>query len=267
MITREKLAVALPSNKNVDEWLLPLNEILPQYDITSDLRVDLFLAQTGHESNDYRTLFENLNYSARGLLATFPKYFNAKSANEYARKPVMIANRVYGGRMGNNTEDDGWIFRGCGLIQLTGRDNHTRYGETIGMTAEEARLYIENTTRGKVEAACWFWKENNLNSYADSENVIGASRVINGGTKGLQDRIDRYVRLRRLAVGSTYPNVRIYKYGSRGENVKSIQAKLGLKADGIFGQATEEAVIKFQKANGLVSDGVVGPATMKKLGL
>lgn len=199
-ITEQQLKQILPSNKNIPELCKALNNVLPRYNINTKNRIAGFLAQCGHESLDFTVLRENLNYSARGLRLTFPKYFRDDTiANQYARQPQRIANRVYANRMGNGNEasGDGWKHRGRGAIQLTGKNNYTSFSKSINKTVDETIAYLE-TLEGAVESACWFWTTNMLNRTCDKDDIIAMSRIINGGTKGLEDRINRYERAKRI---------------------------------------------------------------------
>lgn len=192
--TKEKLAQILPGNQYIEHWHEALCKILPDYDITSVARVAAFMAQTAHESGGYKALKENLNYRAVTLRKVFPKYFPSDDiANAYAQKPEMIANRVYGGRMGNGDEHSGDGFRYCGrgLIQLTGKDNYTRFAESIETSVEELPEFLA-TFEGAIQSACWFWEVNNLNQWADSSDMLTLTKRINGGTIGLEDRIKHY---------------------------------------------------------------------------
>ena len=142
--TKDHLAEIIADD--ADNWYDALCDLLPKYGITTERRVAHFLSQCAHESGGFKRLEENLNYSAKALRAVFGRYFGEPpkaDADEYARNPEMIANRVYNDeyrkyKMGNTEEGDGWRFRGRGLKQLTGRDNYTRFGKSVGMTAEEA---------------------------------------------------------------------------------------------------------------------------------
>jgi putative chitinase len=232
-------------------------------------------------------LEENLNYSAESLAKVFPRYFGVGKRNpaDYARKPEKIANYVYmdefrsvQGRMGNVQPGDGWLFRGRGLKQLTGRNNYTAFGKSVGMTAEQAAVYVA-TEKGAIESACWFWDTNKLNNIADTDDVVTMTRRINGGNIGLEDRQQRYTRAMKILggpapvaapVASTSAPAgvdmnTVIRVGSRGETVRAVQAKLGLTADGAFGPGTERAVKAWQSANGLTADGIVGPKTLAKL--
>jgi putative chitinase len=192
--TREQLSSVIGNNPNLDGWYDALSSVLPTYEIDSPQRVSAFIAQCTHESGGFKRLKENLNYKAESLRRVFPKYFpDDELAQEYAHKQEKIANRVYGGRMGNGDESSGDGFRYCGrgLIQLTGRNNYTKFAESIGMAVEEVPSLLE-TFEGAVKSACWFWKTNNLNQYADSGDILTMTKRINGGTIGLEDRIKHY---------------------------------------------------------------------------
>jgi putative chitinase len=175
------------------KWLNGLNETFEKYEINTPKRQAAFIGQCGHESASFKVLEENLNYSAKGLVATWPSRFqNIEFASEYERKPERIANKVYGGRadLGNTEDGDGWKFHGRGLIQLTGRSNYTVCGLALGKPfAEHPELILE--PENACLSAGWFWNKRGLNSLADNEDWTTITKRINGGTIGLQDRIDR----------------------------------------------------------------------------
>ena len=185
-ITAEQFGKMFPANAHAQEWTDALNSVLPRYTVT----LADFLAQCGHESEGFTALVENLNYSAEALLATWPARF-AGVADQYARKPEAIGNRAYANRMGNGDEasGDGYLFRGHGLIQLTGRDNVTAFAHSIGRTVEDTLTYL-TTREGAVESACWFWKDRGLEQHAG--DVTAMTKAINGGLNGLDDRQARY---------------------------------------------------------------------------
>jgi putative chitinase len=194
VITREQLAQLIPGNPYIDQWCNALNEILPEYGIDTPQRVAAFIAQCAHESGGFRFLKENLNYRAASLRKVFPRYFPDDAiAAAYANKPQMIANRVYANRMGNGDEasGDGWRYCGRGLIQLTGRDNYAFFAGSLDIPIEEATEYLE-TFEGAVQSACWFWETNNLNQWADKDDILTLTKRINGGTIGLEDRKKHY---------------------------------------------------------------------------
>jgi putative chitinase len=231
---------------------------------------------------DFRVLQENLNYKEATLLKVFPRYFGPgkENAAEYAGKPEKIANYVYmdknrskGGALGNVKEGDGWLFSGKGLKQVTGRANTTAFGKTVGMTAEEAAAYLL-TKKGALESALWFWGSRNLNEVADTGDVVRLTKIINGGDIGLADRHARYAKAMAALGGKVSAPInsqitdavtQVLRKGAKGDDVKRMQAKLGLAADGDFGPGTEAALRKWQSANGLTADGVAGPKTLAKL--
>ncbi len=139
-------------------------------------------------------LKENLNYKAESLVKVFPKYFPSMDiAQQYAKKPEKIANRVYASRMGNGDESsgDGWKFCGRGLIQLTGKNNYTFFAASIGVDLNEAAEYLQ-TFEGAVQSACFFWENTKLNKEADEGDIKTMTKKINGGFIGLDDRIKHY---------------------------------------------------------------------------
>ena len=181
-------------SNNVEQWFEALNANLPTYEINTVERVSAFIAQCAHESGGFKRLKENLNYKWESLRRVFPKYFPTDElAQEYAHKQEQIANRVYGGRMGNGDESSGDGFRYCGrgLIQLTGKNNYTKFAESIHMAVEEVPTLLE-TYDGAVKSACWFWHTNNLNQWADVGDIVTMTKRINGGTIGLEDRQKHY---------------------------------------------------------------------------
>ena len=192
-IRQDQLAQILPGNPYVEHWTDALNKILPDYDITTPQRVAAFLAQTAHESGSYSALHENLNYTAQSLCKVWPSHFTADIADQYAHNPERIANRAYAGRMGNGDEasGDGWNFCGRGLLQVTGRVNYQAFADSLQMNIADVPAFLQ-TFEGAVQSACWFWENNNLNSYADSGDFVTMTKKINGGTLGLDDRTARY---------------------------------------------------------------------------
>jgi putative chitinase len=280
---KEHLAAMIPGNDRVDHWYAALVEILPKYGITTERRVAHFVSQCAHESNNFRTLEENLNYREETLLKIFGRYFGPgkRNAAEYAKNPEKIANYVYmdefrKSKMGNTQPGDGWRFRGRGLKQLTGRDNYTRFGASVGMSAEQASEYVA-TEKGAIESACWFWDSNKLNSLADGDDVTAMTKRINGGDIGLADRQSRYKNAMEVLGGKisaapvnsqiTDAVTQTLREGSKGELVKRMQAVLGVSADGDFGPGTERAVKAWQAKNGLSADGIVGPKTLAAMGI
>lgn len=277
----------LKGNANATRWHSAMMEIFPKYNITTVERVAGFLAQTAHESNNFRTLEENLNYSASRLVEVFPRYFGPGKRNpaEYANNPEKLANYIYmdefrgrSGALGNKTLGDGWKFRGRGIKQLTGRDNYERFGKTVGMSAEKAAEYVA-TEKGAIESACWFWNQRNLNPVADAKNIRRMTELINGGTIGLEDRTRRFNEaLKILGENSparsnasvsqpTTPTVVIntLRRGSTGNEVRRLQEALKITPDGSFGITTEVALRLWQAKNGFSANGIATPDILRKL--
>ncbi|RDU62055.1 glycoside hydrolase [Helicobacter didelphidarum] len=187
-LTQDNLNTINPKLKV--EMLVPLFE---KYEINTLNRVCGFLAQCAHESGNFRCREENLNYSAQGLAKVFPKYFKDKDTNEYARKPEKIANLVYANRMGNGDEasGDGYRYRGRGYIQLTGKENYTRFAKSIDRELSEAVEYC-TSDEGALESALYFWKRENLNKFCDNDDIKAMTKRINGGFNGLEERQKKY---------------------------------------------------------------------------
>lgn len=176
--------------------------------LKTKLEIAHFLAQAAHESNEFTITLENMNYSEKGLLATFGKYFNATTAKQYARQPAKIGNRVYANRMGNGPESsgDGYRLRGRGYFQLTGKDNYTAYSKAMYNNTD-----LLNTPE-KVEqpydairSSIWFWSVNGLNKYADKDDVLSVSRVVNVGSatknvtpRGFEDRKLKLAAIKKI---------------------------------------------------------------------
>lgn len=176
------------------KYIDPLSFFMGEEEIDTKLRICAFLAQVGHESAGLAIIKENLNYGAQGLMSTFKKYFPTMDlALQYERQPEKIANRVYADRMGNGPESsgDGWKYRGRGLIQLTGKENYTKFTTDRGLAFSEVISHLE-TPDGASESAVWFWKKNNLNQYADISDMLTITKRINGGTNGLDHRMSLY---------------------------------------------------------------------------
>lgn len=200
ILTPEKLKRILINNSNINDWYDSLIKILPDYEIDTEKRVSAFLAQTAHESTNYTRLIENLNYSAKRLMEVWPKRFPTMSiAKQYERNPQKLGNFTYANRMGNGPVEsgDGYEYRGRGLIQITGKSNYESFGESIGISSKDAAEYME-TFDGAVHSACWFWEVNKLNSYSDKGDIRNQTIKINGGTNGLSDRVNRYLKYLKI---------------------------------------------------------------------
>lgn len=197
MINIDIFKRVFPACKNPEEMCNLLDNILPAAGIDTKNRVAGFLAQCGHESGGFSIMSENLNYSAKGLLGVFPKYFNAQTAAEYERKPEKIANKVYANRMGNGDESsgDGFKYRGRGLIMTTGKENYGKLGEYVGEDLVSNPDIVSEDLSVAIKSAIWFWNKNNLNKYCDNGDIEGLTKKINGGLNGYNDRKKIYDNL------------------------------------------------------------------------
>lgn len=210
--TIDQLVAANIKQSVAEKWLPYVQKALNRFDITSEKQVAAWIAQTAHESGGYVTLSENLNYSDVGLAGTWPNRFaeidpstkkpkkDAKGfniPNRFAkalhRNPEAIANVVYGGRLGNGPIEsgEGWKHRGMGLKQLTGKENHKRCGDALGIDFISNPEKLLEPEYASLSAA-WFWVDKKCGPLADADDFVGLTKRINGGTIGLQDREKRY---------------------------------------------------------------------------
>lgn len=174
------------------------NSYFPEHGIETKERIVSFIAQCGHESAGFTVTKENLNYSAKALQSVFKKYFpTVELAEKYARKPEMIANRVYANRMGNGDEQsgDGWRYCGRGFIQLTGKANYYELAGDLGDRQYCTHPELLEQLPHALVGALWFWDKHKLNDYADDGDLKGMTKIINGGYNGLADRLELYERL------------------------------------------------------------------------
>jgi putative chitinase len=179
-----------------DTVIAQIPDAAKKFNITNPLRLAHFLAQCGHESAGFKAIQENLNYSADGLKKIFPKYFPGNLAESYSKNPEKIASKVYGSRMGNGDETtkEGFKFRGRGYIQLTGKDNYTKFAKFIGEdTVSNPDLVA---TKYPLASAAFFFDSNKLwaicDKGADDATVTAVTKRVNGGTIGLADRIKHF---------------------------------------------------------------------------
>lgn len=202
MLTYDQI-LAINSNMNKDMckyYLDALNKVLPEYEINTPLRICHFLAQVIHESGHFKYKCENLNYSASALQSVFKKYFPTKElAEQYARKPEKIANRVYANRMGNGDEasGDGWLRRGRGLIQLTGTNNYKDCAKALNIDLINNPDLILSDPEICVKTACWFWSSKKINELADKDDIVGITKKINGGLNGIDSRRELLTRAKK----------------------------------------------------------------------
>jgi putative chitinase len=172
------------------KWLNPLKDTFDKYDISTPKRQAAFIGQCQHESNNFKTLEENLNYKPETLMKVWPSRFpDLPTAMKYAHNPEKIANKVYGGRMGNGVEEtgEGWKYHGRGLIQLTGKENYANCGSGINVDLLSNPNLLTLPEYATLSAG-WFWGKRGLNSLADSQDYETMTKRINGGLIGLDDR-------------------------------------------------------------------------------
>ena len=191
-------------------WWSPITNAMQRYGINTPLRKAHFLAQIGHESNSFKSVSESLNYSVDGLLKTFSRTrISEMDAHKYGRTSTQpadqqaIANIVYGGdwgvkNLGNTQPGDGWRFRGRGLLQVTGRANYTKLNQALNfdLVNRPERLVEDNLI--SAMAAGYYWSYKALNNWADKDDIVAITRLINGGTNGLDDRKSRLARAKKV---------------------------------------------------------------------
>lgn len=205
-VTREQMIEIAPECSHViDKYLEALNEGFEKFGDDTPLRQAAFIAQAGHESTRFTRVEENLNYSANGLLRTFPDYFTEVSAKELAYKPMRIANKVYANKGGNGDEasGDGWKFRGRGWFQLTLQRNYMMAGKRLtgdqNFFLDSPDLVLE--PEWSVRTAFDYWEVNELAKYADRNSVVemrNMTRKINRGLRGLDDRISLWRKAKEV---------------------------------------------------------------------
>jgi len=173
-----------------------------KFNIDTKLRLVHFLAQCAHESGNFKFLKENLNYSESALKSVFGKYFTSETAKQYARKPELIAGRVYANRMGNGNEasGEGWKFRGRGYIQLTGKNNYSKLSEYLNEDLVSNPNLV--STKYPLSSAAFFFDHNNLWNLCDDgvleSDVKKVTRRVNGGYHGLTDRQNKFDKFLNL---------------------------------------------------------------------
>jgi putative chitinase len=180
------------------KWLEPLLETFEKYQIDTPKRQACFLGQIMHESGSFKFTKENLNYSAKALMATWPSRFpDIETASQFERQPEKIANKVYSGRMGNTEDGDGAKYIGRGLIQVTGKENYTHCGEALGLDLVANPQLLEEPRYAALSAG-WFWNKKGLNALADegtSNSFEVMTKRINGGLLGLDDRKSKMIEV------------------------------------------------------------------------
>lgn len=202
MITPDQLDAIMPMPAiRVHLFVDVLNAAMDEFEINTPAREAAFLAQAAHESTRLGVLIESLNYSAQGLITTWPRRFGYPEAADYARNPERIANHVYASRMGNGDEasGDGWRFRGRGIFQVTGRGSYSACSMALyndDLLIEQPELLEQPA--GACRSAGWFWQLRELSQYADSGDFRTLTIRINGGLNGLAERVEFYDRAKTV---------------------------------------------------------------------
>jgi len=196
MITITQLEQMFPQAKqaNLALYLDALNSTMDANSINTKNRIAGFLAQCCHESGNFSAVVENLNYSSDALHTLYPKYFpSVEVADQYSRQPQKIANHMYANRMGNGDEasGEGWKFRGRGIIQITGKTNYTLCGTSLQLDLVTNPTLLE-TPLDATRSAGWYWTLHNINAAADADDIVHMTKIINGGTNGLDNRTKLY---------------------------------------------------------------------------
>lgn len=174
-------------------WAPAFGTAMERFGINTPKRSAAFLAQVAHESDTFAVILENLNYSAAALMETWPEHFNTANAGAYEHQPIKIANLAYANRMGNGPEEsgDGYLYRGRGPLQTTGKSDYLSLGSILGFDLVKSPDLLLQPGFGAL-AAAWEWNRSNLNLYADLGDFEKITRVINGGLLGEPDRLARY---------------------------------------------------------------------------
>ena len=187
-----EIAMIAPACRNDTGWAKRLAQTMPIYEINDNAdRMCMWTATLIHESFDFTRMEENLNYSAERLCQVWPRRFpNLESARPFARNPERLAERVYGGRMGNGPEGsgDGWRYRGRGLIQITGRSMYARCGIGLAQPLEDNPDMLLNPELAALSAG-WFFADSGCLPLADANDFDGVTRRVNGGTIGMPERV------------------------------------------------------------------------------
>lgn len=247
-------------------------ELLARFEVTTPERWAMFIAQVAHETGGFRIIEENLNYSATRLCEVWPNRFPSLSvARKYAGDPERLGNYVYARKdLGNVHPGDGYLFRGRGGEQITGRACYAEIGALLG------RDLVGNPEQVAHDPELWwltaftFWKSRNLNACADARDIRKCTLRINGGLNGFEDRKGWYEAAWSAwgdggdAPDAYDPTLELHDAGTRVEALQRRLSELRYPVgalDGRFGKLTQAAVLAFQKESGLAVDGVVGANT------
>jgi putative chitinase len=233
--------------------------VFAKYGLTSDLLIAHAMAQFSHECNAGNDVVENLNYSAQGLITTWPSRFNRANADAFARNPQKIADQVYNGRMGNRTgTDDGWNFRGRGGSQVTGREGYDKLGLKVDLDLSNEPDLV-NGPQHFLECAVADFIICGCLPFAVEDDVNGVTYHLNGGHIGMSDRVAWLARWKTA--------FNLQASAARGtawvqQSLNRLGAEPPLTSDGSFGPVTAAAVRAFQQTHGLQADGKIDPQTV-----
>ncbi len=256
------------------------------YKLDTPMRIKHFLGQCAVESAFFSRLEESLYYSAERLQAVWPKRFpNYSAAVPYAKNPQKLANYTYGGRMGNDGPNDGWLYRGSSIKQITGKANFTEFNNWIKGIIPDAPDFVKypdllRTLEWAVWPAVWYWSTKNCAYYADRDDVKGLTRAINGGLIGLAERTKATALAAKVLNIHTDPKVVEDKPKTPDPLLMEMQGKLTKLAkimkmpeldpkgvDGWNGKNTKEAVMAVQRYANIFVDGKCGPNTRKAINM
>ena len=202
LLTKQLLSSLLPLCKNPQLYVEPLNQAISKYNINTVNRLACFLSQIAHESGSLNRMQENLNYSPSRLMQVWPNRFPSLDiANQYGNNPQKIANKVYSNRMGNGDEasNDGYKYRGRGLLQITGKSNYAIIAKYLNLDLlNNPDLLLDPTNA--VNSAAHYWNNHDCNNLADKLDHTSITKKINGGVNGLKDRIDLYNHINQVLI-------------------------------------------------------------------
>ena len=289
MLTRTQLKSVFPKamDADIDAFLDFGEKALKDAGLLDGLtRLQYFLAQLGHESNGLTHREENLNYSASRLMEIWPGRFPTLDiAQQYDRDPEKLANFVYGGRMGNVNQGDGYRYRGRGYIQLTGREAYREIGKIAGLDLE-AHPELAAKQENAVKIACAFWTWKKVNAACDAADFTAATKKINGGTNGLDDRLQWLTKVKSVVAtapsGTTTPpkptttTTTVPKPAEQPESLANesvLQAQKKLTrlgyykgvVNGMYNQMMRAALWAFQKDEDLPQTGRLDAKTREEL--
>jgi putative chitinase len=280
MLSADLLRQLYPSAPEgmIEQFASQSGSVLSKFGISDGQnRLHFFLAQVGHESGG-KPVEEKLSYSAERMMKVWPKRFpTLASTAGLAGNPQALANKVYGGRMGNDPDNgDGWKYRGRGLIQITGKDGYQNTGSAAGLgLVATPDLATDPKSALQVAAGFWTWKK--INPLCDAGDFVAVTKRINGGTVGLKDRFAWLEKVQSMVPWPVASGAQPAARPAANEEtltipqLKSVQIRLkalGLYAgsiDGVFGKGSRAGLKIFQADNGLPADGKLTKATLAKL--